>query len=76
MAVQGYRIRLLFPQTGRELAWLSVPEETSLAPQCFTPDGTRLIAYGVANGQLYIWDLRSIRQQLAELGLDWDAPPR
>ncbi len=75
MAMQGTKIRLVIPETGTEVACLSIPEETSLAPQCFTPDGTQLIAFGVHNGQLYIWDLRRIRQQLAELGLDWDAPP-
>ena len=75
MALQGHEIRLWVPETGREVAMLSVPEETSLAPQFFTPDGTRLIAFGVHNGQLYVWDLQAIREQLAELGLDWNAPP-
>lgn len=74
-AVQGNRIRLVNLDTGRIVAWLSVPEETSLAPQCFTPDGTRLIAIGQQSDQLYVWDLRAIRQQLAALGLDWDSPP-
>ncbi len=74
LAVQGNQIRLLAPTTGRELAWLSVPEETSLAPQFFTPDGSHLVAFGIHTGQLYIWNLRAIRKQLADLGLDWQAP--
>ncbi|MEZ6099303.1 MAG: WD40 repeat domain-containing serine/threonine-protein kinase [Pirellulaceae bacterium] len=75
MAVQGHRIRLLVPETGKEVAYLSVAEETSLAPQCFAPDGSRLIAMGVHNGMLYVWDLRAIRHQLDELGLNWSDPP-
>jgi hypothetical protein len=43
-------------------------------PACFTPDGTRLIATGSGATALYVWDLRLIRQQLKELGLDWDWP--
>lgn len=40
----------------------------------FTPDGARLI--GVGNGKgVHVWDLRLIRRHLAEMGLDWDAPP-
>jgi WD40 repeat protein len=75
MAVECYSfIRLVNPATGREVARLAIPDATQLVPQCFTPDGTRLIAFGLNNGQLYIWDLRAIREQLAELGLDRNAP--
>ena len=35
---------------------------------------TTLITVGVESMQLHIFDLRAIRGQLAELGLDWDAP--
>jgi serine/threonine protein kinase/WD40 repeat protein/tetratricopeptide (TPR) repeat protein len=68
-------IRLVEPATGREYVRLEAPEQTRLAPQCFTPDGTQLIAYGVESRSLYVWDLRLIRKQLDEMGLDWDAPP-
>ncbi|MCA9214357.1 MAG: protein kinase [Planctomycetales bacterium] len=71
MAVQGHRVRLVIPETGREVAWLNIAEETSISPQCFTPDG-KLIAFGVHNGSLYVWDIPAIRRQLAELGLDWE----
>jgi tetratricopeptide (TPR) repeat protein len=39
----------------------------------FTPDGTKLIAVNRVKG-ISVWDLRLIRRQLKELGLDWDWP--
>jgi WD40 repeat protein len=59
-------------ETGREVARLTGPGPTGDLPACFTPDGTRLIA--ASPGSLSVWDLRLIRQQLKELGLDWDWP--
>ena len=67
-------IRLLETTTGREVARLTGPEPTWYAPACFTPDGTRLVATCSGETALYVWDLRLIRQQLKELGLDWDWP--
>jgi WD40 repeat protein/serine/threonine protein kinase len=60
---------------GKELARLTTPERTLLGPVCVTPDGGQLLAVGYETGALYAWDLRAIRRQLAELELDWDAPP-
>jgi hypothetical protein len=54
---------------------LDAPEQTRLYPGCFTPDGSRLIALGAESHALHAWDLRLVRGQLAEMGLDWDAPP-
>jgi WD40 repeat protein len=68
-------IRLVRPESGREVARLEAPEQTQLMPRCFTPDGTRLIAVGVETRALHVWDLRRIRKELARLVLDWDAPP-
>jgi WD40 repeat protein/tRNA A-37 threonylcarbamoyl transferase component Bud32 len=68
-------IRLVETATGREYVRLEAPEQTRLVPQCFTPDGSQLIAFGVESQALHVWDLRRIRRQLAEMGLDWDAPP-
>jgi WD40 repeat protein len=67
-------IRLLDSTTGREYVRLEAPETTRFLPQCFTPDGSQLIALGYESQALHVWDLRLIRRQLAELGLDWDAP--
>jgi WD40 repeat protein/tetratricopeptide (TPR) repeat protein len=68
-------VRLLRPQDRTELTRLEAPEQTRLMPRCFTPDGTRLIAVGVETQALHVWDLRAVRECLAELGLDWDLPP-
>jgi serine/threonine protein kinase/WD40 repeat protein len=67
-------IRLVAPETGREVARLTIPEQTRLWPQCFTPDGTKLTAVGMETQELYVFDLRAIRAGLKEIGLDWDQP--
>ena len=39
-----------------------------------TPDGTRLIARSADSRGFYVWDLRLIRGQLQQLGMDWELP--
>jgi eukaryotic-like serine/threonine-protein kinase len=68
-------LRLVIPETGREIARLTVSDATRLQPQCFTTDGAQLAAVGLDRQSLYLFDLRAIRQELQELKLDWDAPP-
>ncbi len=68
-------VRLVVPDSGAEIARLTAPEQTRLFPCCFTPDGTKLITAGVDKRNLFIFDLGAIREGLAELDLDWDAPP-
>ncbi|HKI37161.1 MAG TPA: protein kinase [Gemmataceae bacterium] len=68
-------IRLLAPDAENEIARLPSPETGSISPNGFSPDGTLLLASGAESGALYVFDLRRIREQLAELDLDWDAPP-
>ena len=68
-------VRLLVPDTGAEIAQLTAPEPTRLIPCCFTADGMQLITLGAETMALHIFDLRAIRAGLAELDLDWDAPP-
>jgi WD40 repeat protein len=67
-------VRLLETDTGREIARLTVPEQTRVLPQCFSPDGTKLAATGSESQLLYLWDLRVLRAGLQDLGLDWDQP--
>jgi serine/threonine protein kinase/WD40 repeat protein len=59
--------------TGREYARLEDPHFQGLASPFFTPDGGKLIGLAQDNG-IRIWDLRLIRQQLAQMGLDWKYP--
>jgi hypothetical protein len=65
-------VRLLIPGTGEEMARLTAPEKSRLYPRCFTDGGAELITIGWDSGAIHIFDLRAIRTQLAELGLDWD----
>ena len=74
--VAGFgEILLVNFETGKEIARLSIPAQTRLEPRYFSPDGAWLYAIGLESQQLYRWDLRVIRSQLAELGLDMDLPP-
>jgi serine/threonine protein kinase/WD40 repeat protein len=67
-------IRLVEPETGKELCRLTGPEATWYTAACMTRDGTKLIATIGDNSALYVWDLRLIRAELQELGMDWDLP--
>jgi WD40 repeat protein len=67
------RVELLRADTGADACRLPAPESGRLAPQCFSSDGA-LLAAKTAEGFLYLWDLRSLRAGLRELGLDDDLP--
>ena len=71
----GGRVRLVDPDSGREVATLDAGTGSSASFFClaFSPDGTQLAAG--RDHIIHLWDLRRIREQLAALGLDWDAPP-
>ena len=68
------QVLLADPNTGRELARLTTLQPVTPTPLVFSPDGTKLIARTNQKTAL-VWDLRRIRDQLAPMGLDWDAPP-
>jgi WD40 repeat protein len=64
-------VRLVDAASGNEIAHLPDPH-LDIAKPLFTPDGTRLITLTNGNVRgIHIWDLRSIRKELAMLGLDW-----
>ncbi len=56
--------------SGEELILLTPPHSISLQYHQFSSDGTRLLVMG-NNGQMFDWDIREIRRELAKLGLDW-----
>jgi tetratricopeptide (TPR) repeat protein len=58
--------------TGHELARIE-PQDGQVGGMTFTPDGTRLLE--VCEAGLRVWDLRRIRERLAEHRLDWAGPP-
>jgi WD40 repeat protein/tRNA A-37 threonylcarbamoyl transferase component Bud32 len=64
-------VHLIETATGRELATLTAPEPHPVAWLCFRPDGEQL-AVACGNRILQLWDLRRIRERLAEMGLDWE----
>jgi hypothetical protein len=67
-------IRLIDPENGRKLVELTGPRAAWYSPACFSADGARLIATAGDRTGLVVWDLRLIRRQLQELGMDWDLP--
>jgi WD40 repeat protein len=67
-------VRLLTPGSWEELADLEPPSPQYLSDLAFSPDGGQLAA-AAETKQIHLWDLRSIRQQLAAMKLDWNAPP-
>jgi hypothetical protein len=68
-------IRLVEAATGREYVRIDAPMQTRFKPVAFTADGSQLIVLGLDSHALHVLDLRGIRRGLADLGLDWDAPP-
>src|SRR5207253_10686088 len=66
-------VQLVNPVTGRELATLTAPDLHFLSSLCFSPDGSQLAA-ATYDHAVQLWDLRAIRRQLADIGLDWDLP--
>jgi WD40 repeat protein len=78
MAVEVQRglLALVEVESGRELARLEDPNQDGTSSMVFSRDGSRLVAVNMSDsGTIHVWDLRAIREQLKELGLDWHAPP-
>jgi WD40 repeat protein/tRNA A-37 threonylcarbamoyl transferase component Bud32 len=67
-------IRLLDGATGRELATLRKVNTKLLGWLSFSSDGSQLAAATDKGQVIYLWDLRRIRQQLAQMNQDWDLP--
>jgi WD40 repeat protein len=66
-------IQLIDPEDGRKIARLRAPEPSILHWLSFSPDGTRLAA-ATADLRTQVWDLRLVREGLAEMGLDQGFP--
>jgi WD40 repeat protein/Flp pilus assembly protein TadD len=76
LAVGGHAVvRLVRVEDGVELVRLPFAEQVAFHPLAFTPDGTRLYVLNRDTGEAVVWDLYLLRSRLAELKLDWDAPP-
>ena len=68
------KIHLVETLTEKSLATLEAPGLVSLSGLQFSPDGATL-AVMQADQHVRLWDLRLIRQELAQMHLDWPLPP-
>jgi WD40 repeat protein len=67
------KVRLFNATTGEVLADLEARDCTAITGLAFNQDSTQL-AVCESQDTLRVWDLRQVRRQLAELGLDWNEP--
>ncbi|HKB41061.1 MAG TPA: protein kinase, partial [Gemmataceae bacterium] len=74
VSLSARRVRLLDVATARELASLTAPDPQRVFHLCFSPDGSQLAA-SCEQQEIQVWNLRGLRRHLAEMGLDWEAPP-
>jgi serine/threonine protein kinase/WD40 repeat protein/Flp pilus assembly protein TadD len=68
-------LRLAEPDTGRTLARLESPDLCGVWSAAFSRDGSLLVVTTNDSPAVHIWDLHAVRRRLAEMGLDWEAPP-
>lgn len=68
------KVRLYDSGSGQLLAELESPNPWQVTCLSFSPDGTQL-AVAEGHNALRVWDLRAIRERLAQMHLDWDLPP-
>jgi WD40 repeat protein len=67
-------VLLLDAASGQEMARLGSLTPILASWLAFSPSGTQLAVATEAH-VIQLWDLRKLRQQLAELRLDWNQPP-
>lgn len=67
-------IRWVRPESGKEVFRLIGPDAKGLNAMCMTRDGAQVIAWVPDARANVVFDLRLIRKQLQELGMDWDLP--
>ena len=67
-------VLLVDPESGREFARLQDPHQDRAGNLCFSQGGAQLVATTNESFTVHMWDLRAIREKLAEMGLDWDLP--
>jgi len=67
-------VRLIDCATGRIVAEFSPRDGAVMRDICFGPEEASLLGIDSA-GQVHYWDLRAIRDRLADLKLDWESPP-
>jgi serine/threonine protein kinase/WD40 repeat protein len=68
-------IQLRDVATGGVLATLQSPIRSHIVGLAFSPDDTKLAATHWGTRELLVWDLRLLREELAQMGMDWERPP-
>ncbi|HXI49879.1 MAG TPA: protein kinase, partial [Candidatus Saccharimonadales bacterium] len=61
--------------TGEVLATLQSPIRSHVAQMAFSPDDTQLAVTYTGTRELLVWDVCLLREELKNLGLDWNRPP-
>jgi serine/threonine protein kinase/WD40 repeat protein len=70
----GQGLLLVDMRSGEPIATLETnARRPRIESLCFTPNGQTIVAAAGERG-VYVWDLRAIRERLAELDLDWNMP--
>jgi WD40 repeat protein len=67
-------VQLLDTTTFQEVARLLAPDARDIDCLRFSPAGDRL-AVGTENQVIQLWDLRAVRRELRQRGIDWNLPP-
>lgn len=70
----GGLMRLVNPDTGLDYARLEDLHLEGAGSVTFSVDGTQMVVTNNDSSAIHVWNLRAIREQLAEMGLDWDLP--
>jgi WD40 repeat protein/tRNA A-37 threonylcarbamoyl transferase component Bud32 len=64
-------VDMLDAGTLEPLASLTPSERFFISDFAFSPDGTKVAQFTNRAGIVHLWDLRQIRAELADMGLDW-----
>jgi WD40 repeat protein/Flp pilus assembly protein TadD len=68
-------IQLFDLATGHLLAKLQSPLANRLTGLVFSPDDSQIAVTHFATRELMVWDLRLLREELSNMGMDWARPP-
>jgi WD40 repeat protein/tRNA A-37 threonylcarbamoyl transferase component Bud32 len=73
LAVGRGEVSLFDTSAFESLATLEGPENNTITGLAFSADGAHLAVSSTVQS-IYVWDLRAVRRQLADLKLDWALP--
>lgn len=74
IAPTQFHVKLIDAQTFQPITSLIAPDGGEIRELRFSPDGL-LLAVATESIELTVWDLTTIRNELARLGVDWSGPP-